>query len=206
MFDESLGMCGKMGKVLSLYQLYRETNTVEWGKQAEELLEEVLSQCSIITSLSYSSGLLGVGTGIEWLFQQGLLCGNRDMVLEDIDILATTAIIKRYIPNVDKIDGLIGLVCYIFYRLHYRKEQETLIVLTFKEHTIYLIDWIIEEVQNNESEEDIYEYYFMLVILHQLNVCNSKIVNILKWCNGRIEELKWRKTHGTDKYSNSITY
>ena len=43
----------------------------------EELLEKVLSQCSNITSLSYRSGLLGIGTGVEWLFQQGFLCGSR---------------------------------------------------------------------------------------------------------------------------------
>ena len=77
MFDESLGMCGKMGKVLSLYRMYSETDEIEWKTQAEELLERVLSQCSNITSLSYRSGLLGIGTGVEWLFQQGFLCGSR---------------------------------------------------------------------------------------------------------------------------------
>lgn len=194
MFDDSLGMCGKMGKILSLYRLYRETEEIEWKIQAEELLEEVLSLCSNTTSLSYSSGLLGVGTGIEWLFQQGFLCGNRDVVLEDIDALAMTAIIKRYIPNVSKTDGLIGLVSYLFYRLHYRKNQETLVVLTFKEHTLYLIDWIIEEVQNCDTEDEIYGYYFVLVVLHKLDICNAKIVNVLQWCNYRIEEFKLRKT------------
>lgn len=29
MFDESLGMCGKMGKVLSLYRMYSETDEIE---------------------------------------------------------------------------------------------------------------------------------------------------------------------------------
>lgn len=53
MFDESLGMCGKMGKVFSLYRMYSETDEIEWKTQAEELLEKVLSQCSNITSLSY---------------------------------------------------------------------------------------------------------------------------------------------------------
>lgn len=194
MFDESLGMCGKMGKVLSLYRMYSETDDIEWEKQAEELLEEVLSQCSNIISLSYRSGLLGVGTGVEWLFQQGFLCGNRDIILEDIDILAMTAIIKRQIPNVDKIDGLIGLVSYFFYRLHYRKEEETLIVLTLKEHTLYLIDWIIEEVQNSDSVDEICRYYFVLVILHRLDICNAKIANVLQWCNRRVEELKLRES------------
>lgn len=193
MDNKNLGMCGGMGKVIALYHLYNVTNEIEWKEQAEVLLEEVLLLSSNIASLSYSSGLLGVGTGIEWLFQKGYLCGDRDTILEDIDILATTAIIKRHIPNIDKMDGLIGLVCYIFYRMHYRKEEEVLIVLTLKEYTIYLIDWIIEEVQNNESEKEIYEYYFMLVILHQLNVCNAKIVNILKLCNDKIEEIKQRK-------------
>lgn len=194
MFDDSLGMCGKMGKILSLYRLYSETDEIEWKKQAEELLEEVLLRCSNITSLSYRSGLLGIGTGVEWLFQQGFLCGNRDVVLEDIDMLAMTAIIKRHIPNVNKMEGLIGLVSYLFYRLHYRKEEETLIVLTLKEHTLYLIDWIIEEVQNSDSEDEIYRYYFVLVILHRLDICNAKITNVLQWCNCRVEELKLRES------------
>ena len=193
MFDESLGMCGKMGKVLSLYRMYSETDEIEWKIQAEELLEKVLSQCNNITSLSYRSGLLGIGTGVEWLFQQGFLCGSRDVILEDIDILAMKSIIKRRIPNVDKMDGLTGLVTYLFYRLHYRKDKETLIVLTLKEHTLYLIDWIIEEVQNSDSEYEIYGYYFALVILHRLDIFNAKIENVLQWCNCKVQELKLRK-------------
>lgn len=190
MFDNSIGIYGKMGKVISLYQLYERTNVEEWKTQANDLLDEIFALCQNNISLSYNYGLLGVGTGIEWLFQKGFLNGNPDIILADIDMLAITAIIKRIIPKTEEIDGLIGLVCYLYYRLHYRKNEETIIVLTLKEHVLYLIDWIIEKVQNSESEKDIYEYYFMLVLLHQLDVCNAKVVNVLKWCNDKVEEIK----------------
>ena len=42
MFDDSLGMCGKMGKILSLYRLYSETDEIEWKKQAEEYRKSVV--------------------------------------------------------------------------------------------------------------------------------------------------------------------
>ena len=204
MHEENLGMCGKMGRIIALYQLYQKTDEEEWEKMAVKLLDEVLSSCNGSLSLSYKYGLLGVGIGLEWLFQNGFLNGERDEVLSDFDILATTAIIKRMIPKAEDVDGLLGLTCYFYYRLHYRKNEETLIVLKLKEHVLYLIDWVIEKVQCTKLEEDIYIYYFMFVLLHQLNVCNAKIINIMSWCNNKIKEIDINKD-ATNKYYNTIT-
>lgn len=58
--------------------------------------------------------------------------------------------------------------------------------MDLKEYTIYLIDWIAEALQDNSTDKDYYEFYFILVLLHTLNIMNAKIENLLECCDKKL--------------------
>lgn len=84
-FENSIGMYGKMGKIITLFRLYKDTKKVTWKESAETLLEEAINECNESTPIGYGNGLCGFGFGIEWLIQNGCIDGNADDILYEID-------------------------------------------------------------------------------------------------------------------------
>lgn len=174
-FSNTIGMNGNMGKVISLFSLYQKTQEPKWESQAESLLTNILEKCNRNSPLSYGEGLCGVGYGLEYLLQNHMVEGEADEVLSDIDTLVVNEINKRTLQGLNIDDGILGLAYYLYCRLHYRTESEERIVLTLKGHVIYLIDWIEEAIRDNSRKSNFYETYFILTLLHKLNILNAKI-------------------------------
>lgn len=189
-FLDTIGMNGNMGKVIALFQLYRNTGEEDWETEAEKLLYATINECNQIQSLSYSSGLCGVGVGIEYLIQNRYIEGDADELLSELDNQVIYAINGKPTLDLDIQSGILGLACYMYSRLHYRKNSEETIVLRLKEQVIYLIDWIANTMQDSSINKDYYEIYFTLILLHQLNILNAKVENMLEWCNKAILTLK----------------
>lgn len=177
-FDLNLiGMNGCMGKIISLYSLYQKTNDDNHRLKGEKLLDDIWESCDTSSPLSYGSGLCGVGVGIEYLIQNQLVEGNADEVLSDIDAIVFNVIDMRRLSGLDIDNGILGLAYYLFHRLHYRKESEECNVLNLKIYVIYLIDWIEETIIQNGiiSKFESHEILYILSLLHQLNIINTKI-------------------------------
>lgn len=189
-FSDTIGMSGKMGKVIALFRLYRDTGEEDWETEAEKLLEATMKECSLASPLSYGNGLCGMGVGIEYLIQNHFIEGDSDEILSELDNQIIYAINSRPALDLDLQSGILGLACYMYSRLHYRKSSEEPIVLILKEQAIYLIDWIADAMQDNSINKDYYEVYFILVLLHQLNILNAKIENMMEWCDKIILTLK----------------
>lgn len=174
-FSDTIGMQGNMGKAISLFSLYRKTNEEDWELQAERLLDGIMEKCSINSPLSYGSGLCGVGVGLEYLLQNHFIEGNSDEVLSDIDTIIFGEINARTLSGLNIDNGILGLAYYFYYRLHYRKESEEGVVLDLKRNVIHLIDWIEEELRDTFIKSQYYETFFILALLHQLNIFNAKV-------------------------------
>lgn len=182
-FNETPGLSGKMGKAIGLFEMYRNTKEEKWKQQAEDLLEAVWVDCHASISFSYSEGLCGIGAGVEYLIQQQFVEGNADEILMEIDSIVIDLINSRPPLEANIEHGLLGLVCYLYQRLHYRIDSEEDTPLILKEYTIYLIDWIAESMQNEGVEKNYDEFFFVLVLLHQLCLFNTKVERLLKWCD-----------------------
>lgn len=174
-FSNTIGMNGNMGEVMSFFSLYQKTQEPKWKSLAESLLNTVLGKCNRNSSLSYGEGLCGVGYGLEYLLQNHIVEGEADEVLSDIDTLVLNEINRRTLQGLNIDDGILGLAYYLYCRLHYRTESEERIVLTLKEHVIYLIDWIEEAIRDGSRKSNFYETYFILTLLHRLNILNAKV-------------------------------
>lgn len=179
-------MLNKMGKTIALFRLYRNTKEEEWRIRAEEMLDDIWNECTKDMSLAYRDGLCGIGAGTEYLIQNGFVEGNTDEVLAEIDSRVFAAINVRPPFDLSIEQGILGLACYLYHRLYYRKDSEEPTVLDLKEYTIYLIDWIAEALQDNSTDKDYYEFYFILVLLHTLNIMNAKIENLLECCDKKL--------------------
>ena len=179
-------MLNKMGKTIALFRLYRNTKEEEWRIRAEEMLDDIWNECTKDMSLAYRDGLCGIGAGTEYLIQNGFVEGNTDEILAEIDSRVFAAINVRPPFDLSIEQGILGLACYLYHRLYYRKDSEEPTVLDLKEYTIYLIDWIAEALQDNSTDKDYYEFYFILVLLHTLNIMNAKIENLLECCDKKL--------------------
>lgn len=184
----------KIRRTLTLFQTYRDTRDEAYNLQAEAMLDELIENCNDNTPLTYSNGLCGIGVAIEYLLQHSFIEGDADEILSEIDQMVISAINNR--PHLDTgiANGLLGLAYYLYERLCYRTESETPVALLLKEHTIYLIDWIEDTLRQPFLPKDYYEYYFILVLLHQLNIFNAKVIKLLEQCDKEIENHTSEKT------------
>lgn len=174
-------MLNKMGKTIALFRLYRNTKEEEWRIRAEEMLDDIWNECTKDMSLAYRDGLCGIGAGTEYLIQNGFVEGNTDEILAEIDSRVFAAINVRPPFDLSIEQGILGLACYLYHRLYYRKDSEEPTVLDLKEYTIYLIDWIAEALQDNSTDKDYYEFYFGFIAHTEYNECqNRKSIGMLR--------------------------
>lgn len=107
---------GKMGVLICLYEYARYTNKRIYAELADILLEEVIEELDCDMSVSFASGLCGIGWGIGYSIGCGYIVGNADEVLEAIDG-------KIMEVNVSKIEdcsiktGLGGIAYYVWQRM-----------------------------------------------------------------------------------------
>lgn len=179
---ENPGMMGEMGKVIGFYRLYRQTAEEEWEEKAEVLLDEVMENCSLELPVTYGDGLCGIGVGIEYLLQEGFVEGDADEILWQIDCRVFNTINSRAIGTLGIGKGICGLAYYLYYRLSRRKGEEDIKVLRMKEHLIYLIDWIADSLPGVRESSLFEEVFFILCLLHRLNVFNAKVENLMEYC------------------------
>jgi len=76
---------GKMGIVIFLFHYSRQTQNISFENTAEELINEIQTAIHIDFPISYTDGLTGIGTGIEYLAQHNFLAINTDEFLDDFD-------------------------------------------------------------------------------------------------------------------------
>ncbi len=107
---------GKMGIAIFFFHLYRYSNDEKYADCGYTLIEELQSQINNKTSPFYESGLSGIGTGIEYLVQNGFVEGDTDEILQDVDrqIIFTIKFMPHQHFSIRK--GLCGLGRYLLYR------------------------------------------------------------------------------------------
>ncbi len=180
---ESLGMSGQMWKVISLFQQSQSDDNSQIEENALFALDSLLeASTEREIGFSYADGLCGIGVGVEYLLQEGFIEGDANEVLRHFDTLLFRIITTR--PSIDTgiAQGMLGIAYYFYYRLKAQTTSEAPQVIRIKEHLIYLIDWIADDLQDSAKEKNLYECWFILILLLQLNVFNAKVLNLLDYC------------------------
>lgn len=76
---------GKMGLCIYFYHLARLKAQPKYEKTAEILLEEIINNISLETSINVEVGLAGIGIGIRHLIKEQYISGDSNEILEEID-------------------------------------------------------------------------------------------------------------------------
>lgn len=114
---ENIGLYnGKMGYVLFFFHCARFLNNIWYEEYAEELLSEIYEEIHWDLSISFSSGLCGIGWGIEYLVHHGFVAGCTDDILSELDKKVMEIDIRR-IEEKSLEHGLKGITCYVSSRI-----------------------------------------------------------------------------------------
>lgn len=172
-FENSIGMYGKMGKIITLFRLYKDTKKVTWKESAETLLEEAINECNESTPIGYGNGLCGFGFGIEWLIQNGCIDGNADDILYEIDDKITAYLQDCQEVKTDIREGWLGIAVYFHQRLHYRQSLTNPRTIELLDSTNILMDKITNNINNNLTIEQKSNCKKAIIILQ--NIKDSEV-------------------------------
>lgn len=117
---------GDMEMIIFLFHYSRVANNHELYRfEAEKKLESILANIEPDIHYGLSSGICGIGWGIEYLHQKGFVEGDTNEILEDFDKKIVEINPKR-IVNLNRDYGLGGIVLYLLARLYtIEKENKT---------------------------------------------------------------------------------
>ena len=106
---------GRMNLVLFFYACEYYYNSESYGLLADDLLSDIYEDVGQYSKLDLS-GLYGVGCGIEFLIQFGIVQGDTDVILAELD-MKTVEQIPFIIINSDLLFKYEGYILYIMCRL-----------------------------------------------------------------------------------------
>ena len=116
-FCNNIGVLnGRMGVCLYFYFLSKFPRLSFFQGFANELLDEVIDQINLDTSIDFSSGLSGIAWGIDILFKEDFLEGDVDDVLADYDRQIIEVLCSKEINDNSFNTGLEGVLYYLIYR------------------------------------------------------------------------------------------
>lgn len=116
---------GKMGIVLFFSELAHVNQNPIYEDLASSLLGEIYEEIHYDLPINLENGLCGIGWGIEYLVQHGLMEGDTDEILSDID-QKVMEINPFRIKDFSIRRGLGGIVYYVLARLNASRQSDTL--------------------------------------------------------------------------------
>lgn len=115
-------MKGKMGLVIYFYKLGRKLNHKNYERFAAFLLDEIFENIKYYSSISFYSGLTGIGCALEYLFRNNYIEKYPEDVMRNIDELILERDVNR-IKNTGLDKGIKGIAYYIIYRTANRDKK-----------------------------------------------------------------------------------
>lgn len=178
---------GKTGLAITLFHLSKYTADTSYKTKADALLDEIIEEISFKMPFFFSTGLMGIGSGMMHLINEGFAEGDPDTILSDFDRLALNIVNTRPAIELALDTGITGVGFYVYSRIRKRpEEKETMPVLKLKEHLIYLIDWIEESVNRETDRQALVDTYYLLCRVHSLKLINYKVEKLIRSCLERI--------------------
>lgn len=116
---------GKMGIVLFFSELAHVNQNPIYEDLASSLLGEIYEEVHYDLPINLENGLCGIGWGIEYLVQHGLMEGDTDEILLDID-QKVMEINPLRMKDLSLRRGLGGIAYYVLARLNASRQSETL--------------------------------------------------------------------------------
>ena len=149
-FTGDLGLFhGRMGIILFFAHYARATQSKHYEDFAGYLLDELYEEIHNDLPVNLENGLCGIGWGIEYLVQQGVMEGDTDEILADIDRKVMELDPLR-MTNLSFWRGLAGIAFYVIARLNANRATSA---LPFDDAYLTSLQQALERAEFTEKEE-----------------------------------------------------
>ena len=171
-----------MRKVIQLLSEDKDMNMNE----ALSIIEAVVSEYDVTQYPNYSTGLAGIGCGIQYLIRSGLIDAKADEVLVELDQHLFLAVCFRKHTDLSHATGLMGIASYFFGRLEdIDANDDNLCTITAKSVLLSILDILLARFGiegyssqktkeplclTNEEKEDVRQFVLRFM---QYGICNS---------------------------------
>lgn len=172
---------GKMGIVIFFFEYARKTQNEFYEDLAMDLLNSILDLLDNSSSVSYSNGLSGIGTGIVFLIKEDFIEANADYVLSEIDSKICSVIHHRDLSNLSLDTGICGLGKYLVARIINSETAESFSAIKNKEHLIYLVDWIESVI--TKDDKYLADVLALMVDIRKTNIHKQKTEDLIGYCS-----------------------
>lgn len=187
---------GKMGIAIYFFHYARFSQKECFEDTAFELIETVRSIINDNTSVNYSTGLSGIGAGIEYLAQNGFIKAQVDTILKDIDSKIFQSIIYTDSSDLSLQTGISGLGRYLLFRVNNPMASiEKIAYLTNRMLLVHLIDKIEVLLLENLNLKDVYDAYYFLSKVQLTKIYPTKVDKLIKKYRNDFADKQKRKTH-----------
>jgi len=131
---------GKMGIAIFFYHYSRYCGNKIYEDYAGELIDEIYEEINADTSMDFTTGITGIGWGIEYLIGNKFVDADSDEALAEIDNAVYLSMLNSPLL-LDNGKDLFGYGLYCISRLRgHEHDDENLTTFIKKEHLIYLTD------------------------------------------------------------------
>jgi hypothetical protein len=164
---------GKMGIAIFLFTYAKYINNKLYHDIAINIIREVILELNKDNHLDYDSGLAGIGSGIEYLSQNGLYANDTDDVLKHIDRRICYDIMHRQQTNDSLRNGLCGLGQYLLFRLYNRYTENSESGFCINESLQHAANILINK--ETSIKNDVPDILSFLCKLSVFDICNAEI-------------------------------
>ena len=171
---------GQMGVALAISSYARYTNNQIYLDATSFLLSNIMKNINHCRTLSFSSGILGIGWGIEHLLQQEFIEGEGIDICESID-RSIMEISPNRILDLSLENGIMGLLHYVIY--HLQGALKTGSELPFDEEyfsELHKLCIALKKLDNPNSLNLLLDIYINFYHYRSISNYNISITNFIK--------------------------
>lgn len=187
---------GKMGICIYFFLMGHYENNQSKRETGEDLLNQVIDLLDQNQELDIENGLAGIALGIRFLIKKGIVQGDVNEVLEDIDntIFRRLNDERNSIRSILNDSQIIQMLYYIYIRLGDFEESTDNYIL-FKDLLIKIVNVLGDESSTSYMKESssfsLYSYQLPLLLdvlgrILKLKIYNDKISHIITFLTPQI--------------------
>lgn len=170
----------EIGTIIYNYFYARITGNTSFEAKADELLDTVLEEANRSMPLHLEKGLCGLGCGLIYMVRNGLIEGDENKILEDIDWIVNRSIIQPENAKNCYWKGIYGWIYYLRMRISGNSASpESLTILLLKQDLLSLIDQVYRKRGIHVS--DIEEIKEELKKVHQMKIFPFKTGKLIEY-------------------------
>lgn len=164
---------GKLGLGIFLFHYSRFVKNERYAEKAIEFIKQTKDALEQHFELYYADGLLGIGSGIEYLYVHGFLEGDSNEILEDVDKIVCVLMEKTVNESdITELNRIYNLGNYLKWRAKNRNIKESILFSNLPKQLQNQISSTLS-VQNEIKKTSVKEYIQQIHNTYHMGLMNG---------------------------------